>query len=169
MNQRNSSNVLIYLYLGAWDLVTSFGTNDPKEKTKKAVNLEPYLLFHKQDLFLTRFVRCVSCETWKHPKASQITHKRAKHPTNHPLISQKLYHFFPWRLFYAPQDFTCPSHARREMGAFFGVPPRFHILSSPMYDSLPSLIVDYNPSHKLLAQLHTLTKFLRRRGLAMLY
>ena len=55
------------------------------------------------------------------------------------------------------------------MGAFFGVPPRFHILSSPMYDSLPSLIVDYNPSHKLLAQLHTLTKFLRRRGLAMLY
>ena len=43
------------------------------------------------------------------------------------------------------------------MGAFFDVPPRFHILSSPMYDSLPSLIVDYNPSHKLLTQLHTLT------------
>ena len=58
---------------------------------------------------------------------------------------------------------------------FFDVPARFPILPSPMYNSLPCLIVDYNPSHKLLApshkllaQLRTVTKSLRRLGLAML-
>ena len=51
---------------------------------------------------------------------------------------------------------------------FFDVPARFPILPSPMYNSLPCLIVDYNPSHKLLAQLRTVTKSLRRLGLVML-
>ena len=39
------------------------------------------------------------------------------------------------------------------MAAFFYVPARLHILSSPVYNSLPSQIVDCNPSHKLLMQL----------------
>ena len=55
------------------------------------------------------------------------------------------------------------------MGAFFDVPARFRISPSPMYNSLPSLIVDYNPIHKLLTQVRTLTKFLRRLGLTVVH
>ena len=43
------------------------------------------------------------------------------------------------------------------MGAFFDIPARFCILPSPLHSSLPSLIADYNPSHKLLTQLRTST------------
>ena len=48
---------------------------------------------------------------------------------------------------------------------FSDVPARFHISPSPFHSSLPSLIVDYYSSHKLLTQLRTLTNFSRRLGL----
>ena len=99
---------------------------------------------------------------------SQTTNKSAKYPKKHPLISQKLHRFFfPEDIFYELKYFLCPSYARREMGAFFDLPARFRISPSPMYSSLPSLIVDYNRIHKLLTQLRTLTKCLRRLGLTM--
>ena len=52
---------------------------------------------------------------------------------------------------------------------FFNIPARFHISRSLLDSSLESLIADYNPSHKLLTQLQTLTNFLRKLGLAMLH
>ena len=55
------------------------------------------------------------------------------------------------------------------MGAFFDVPARFRISPPPIYNSLPSVIVEYNPSHKLLTQLRTFTKSSRRLGLAMVH
>ena len=60
--------------------------------------------------------------------------------------------------------------ARKEiLMHFFDVSARLRISPSPLHSSLPSLIVDYNPSHKLLTQLQTLTNFLRRLGLTMLH
>ena len=114
----------------------------------------------------------VSCKTRNHPQTSQTTHKPAKPPTNHsqtsqntlklakyetnhPLISQKLHHFFHEDTFCEPQHFPCLSRAKRELGAFFDVPARFRISPSPLHNSLPSLIADYNPSNKLLTQLQT--------------
>ena len=104
-----------------------------------------------------------------HPQTSKTTLKPVKYQTNHPLISQKLHRFFPEDIFYQPQHFPCPSRARREVGAFFDVPTRFRISPSLLHSSLPSLIADYNPSHKFLTQLRTLTNFLRRLGLTMLH
>ena len=43
-----------------------------------------------------------------------------------------------------------PTRARREMGTFFYILAIFRILSSPLHSSLPFLMADYNPSHKLL-------------------
>ena len=104
----------------------------------------------------------------KQPNHPQTTHKPAKYQTNNSLISQKSHRFFPKDTFYEAQHFLCPSRARREIGAFFDVPARFCISPSPLHCSLPSLIARYNPSHKLLTQLRTLTNFLRRLGLTML-
>ena len=73
---------------------------------------------------------------------SQTTHKSAKYPKNHPLTAKNCIVFFPEDIFYELQHFPCPSYTRREMGAFFDVPARFRISPSPMYNSLPSLIVD---------------------------
>ena len=49
----------------------------------------------------------------------------------------------------------CPSHARREMDAFFYVLVRFRISRSPVHSSLLSLIADYNPNHRLFTQTMT--------------
>ena len=55
------------------------------------------------------------------------------------------------------------------MSACFDVCAKFSILRSPLNSSLPFLIVDYNPRHKLSTQLQALTNFLRRLGLTVLY
>ena len=110
----------------------------------------------------------VSCNSRNPPQISQTTPKPAKYQTNHPLISQKLHCFFPEDIFYKPH-FLCPSRARREIGALFDIPARFRILSSPLHSFLPSLIADYNPSHKLWTQLGILTNFLRILGLTILH
>ena len=99
----------------------------------------------------------------------RTTLKPANYQTNHLLISQKSHRYFPEDIFYEPQHFPCPSRAKREIGAFFDVPARFRISPYPLHSSLPCLIADYNPSHKLLTQLRTLTNFLRRLGLTMLH
>ena len=88
-----------------------------------------------------------------YPQTIQTTLKPAKYQTNHSLISQKSHLFFPEDIFYQPQHFPCPSCMRREIGAFLDVPARFRISPSPLHSFLPSLIADYNPSHKLLTQL----------------
>ena len=76
--------------------------------------------------------------------------------------------YFLEDIFYDQQQFPCPSRVKREIDAFFYVPARFRISPCPLHSSLPSLIADYNPSHKLLTQLRTLMNFLRRLGLTML-
>ena len=43
--------------------------------------------------------------------------------------------------------------------SFFDIATRCCIPSSPLHSFLPSLIADYNPSHKLLIQLRTCNKF----------
>ena len=48
--------------------------------------------------------------------------------------------------------FTHPAREEKWVHSF-NIPARFRILSSPLHSSLPSLIADYNPSHKLLTQL----------------
>ena len=105
----------------------------------------------------------------KHPQTSQI-------PANHPLISQKLHPSFPayrtQELQHLPHHIIWPFYpfcARREMGAFFYIHARFSTSLSPLHSSLQSLIADYNPSHKLLTQLQTLTNFSRRLWLMMLH
>ena len=106
----------------------------------------------------------------KHPWTSQTTHKPAKYQTNDPpLTSQKLHCFFPEDIFYELQYFLRPSRARRKTSTFFYVCATFHILSSPLHNSLSSLTADYNPSHKLSTQLWTLTNFSWRLGLTMLH
>ena len=97
-----------------------------------------------------------------HPQTNQIP---SKSPTNHP----KSHHFFTEDIFYEPQHFPWPSHARRVVGGFFYVSARFRISPFPLNSSLPSLIADYNPIHKLLTQLQTLMNFLRRLELTMLH
>ena len=105
-----------------------------------------------------------------HPQTSQTTHKPAKYQTNHLLISQKSHRYFREDISYEPQHFLCLSRAIRDIDSlFFNVSAGFRIFSSPLHSSLPSLIVDYNPSRKLLTQLRTLTNFLRRLGLTMLH
>ena len=100
----------------------------------------------------------------------QITNKPAKYQTNDPpLTSQKLHCFFPEDIFYELQYFLRPSRARRKTSTFFYVCATFHILSSPLHNSLSSLTADYNPSHKLSTQLWTLTNFSWRLGLTMLH
>ena len=54
-----------------------------------------------------------------HPQISQTPHKPAKYHTNHSLICKKSHHFFPEDIFYEPQHFPRPSHARREIGGCF--------------------------------------------------
>ena len=110
-----------------------------------------------------------------HPQTSQTSHKPAKHQSNHPLISQKLHPFFLKKFFiirfkfrtHEPQHLCpheiqhfYPSCTRREMGAFFYIPARFHIPSSSLHSSLPSLTADCNSSHKLSTQLQTFRKSL---------
>ena len=70
-----------------------------------------------------------------------------------------------------PAHFPSPSLAKWEVDAFFGVPAIFCISLFPLalHSSLPSLIADHNPSHKLLTQSRTSTNFLRRLGLTMLH
>ena len=129
----------------------------------------------------------VSCKFRNNPQTSQTTHKSptnhrqttqkpVKPPTNHPQTSQTTHKpatnqpkiAFHEDNSYEPQLFPCPSGTKREMGAFFDVPARFRISPSPLHNSLPSLIADYNPSHKLLTQLRTLTNFFRRLRLKIL-
>ena len=43
--------------------------------------------------------------------------------------------------------------AREEKWVHFDISARFRFPPSPLNSSLPSLIADYNPSHKLLTQL----------------
>ena len=59
-----------------------------------------------------------------------------------------------------------PARKEKQMH-FIDVPARFRISPSPLHSSLPSLIADYNPSHKLLTQQRTLTNFLRRLVLTL--
>ena len=54
------------------------------------------------------------------------------------------------------------------MCTFLVITATLRILLFPLHSSLPSLISDYNPSHKLLTQLRMLTNFLRRLKLRML-
>ena len=54
-----------------------------------------------------------------HPQTRQTTLKPAKYQRNHPVIGQKSHCFLTEDIFYEPQHFPCPSHARREMDAFF--------------------------------------------------
>ena len=111
----------------------------------------------------------VGCKTRDQLQTSQTILKPVKYQTNYLLISQKSHCFFPENIFYEAQHFPCPSRVGREIGAFFYVPARFCISSSLLHSSLPSLIVDYNPNHKLLTQLRTLANFLRRLGFTMLH
>ena len=46
--------------------------------------------------------------------------------------------------------------------SFFDIATRFCIPPSPLHSFLPSLIADYNPSHKLLIQLRTFNKFFEK-------
>ena len=97
--------------------------------------------------------------------------------TNHILFSLKT--FFMIRYKFRTQELQhlqpheiqplYPSLARWKMSAFFYIPARFHIPASPLNSSLPSVIEDYNPSHKLLTKLQTLTNFSRRLKLTMLH
>ena len=66
-------------------------------------------------------------------------------------------------------NFLAHSTGEEKRVHFSDVPARFRILPSPFHNSLPSLIVDYYSSHKLLTQLRTLTNFSRRLGLAILH
>ena len=52
---------------------------------------------------------------------------------------------------------------------FLVIPARLRILFFRLHSSLPYLIANYNPSHKLLTQLRMLTNFLRRLKLTMLH
>ena len=119
-------------------------------------------------LSVTTFLS-VSCKTRRHLQTSQTTLKPAKYQTNHLLIGQKLHCYFPEYIFDTPQHFPCPSRAKKKIDAFFDVSGRFRISPSPLHSSLPSLIADYNSSHKLLTQLQTLMNFLRRIGLTLLH
>ena len=60
-----------------------------------------------------------------------------------------------------PQEpnICCPMKKRN--GCIFYVPARFHI-SPSLHSSLPSLIANYNPSHKLLTQWQALTNCSKR-------
>ena len=62
-----------------------------------------------------------------------------------------------------------PNPCEKRNGCIFYIPTRFRILSSPLHSSLPSLIAGYNPRHKSLMQLRTLTNFLRRLGLTTIH
>ena len=94
------------------------------------------------------------------PKQPQTTCKPAKPPRyksntkQQRLISQKSHLFFPWRHFLWTTTFSLPILCKKRNGCiFFYVPARFHILPSPLHNSLPSINEDYNPSHKLLTKL----------------
>ena len=115
-----------------------------------------------------------------YPQTNQTTHKPLTNQPNHPQTSQipnksstdqsKIALFFPWKHFLWSATFSLPiPRGKRNRCIFFNVPARFCISSSPLHSSLPSLIVDYNPSHKLLTQLRTLANFLRRLRLTMLH
>ena len=96
------------------------------------------------------------------PRTSQTTHKASKPHTNQPKIAS----FFYLKTFFMNRNIFLVHSAREEKWVHFSdVPARFRISPSPFHSSLPSLIVDYYSSHKLLTQLRTLTNFSRRLGL----
>ena len=156
----------------------------------KKLHIKTYRLSKKKDILeiLSFYFLCrtkiyykmlaVNFETTHKPAKPptnhpQTTDKPPRHQSNHPQITHKPATNQPKIAFhednsYEPQLFPCPSCTKREMGAFFDVPARFRISPSPLYNSLPSLIADYNPSHKLLTQLRTLTNFFRRLRLKIL-
>ena len=118
-----------------------------------------------------------------HPEDNQ-THKQTKYLKNEPVISKKFPPSFHERIVYDYVEIQGPETAtfvpsqnmallhilqEKRNECIFNICVKFCILHSPLNSSLPFLIVDYNPTHKLLTQLQVLTNFLRRLGLALLH
>ena len=139
---------------------------------------------------------CISCKIRNHPQSTQTTPKAQKPPTNYQQTSQathksplnqpnypqtsqisnkrptnqpKIALRFPWRHFLWTATFPSPFPCKKKNEYIFYVCATFHILSSPLHNSLSSLTADYNPSHKLSTQLWTLTNISWRLGLTMLH
>ena len=113
------------------------------------------------------------------PPTSQLVHSQTSQIPDKPPINLPKILSFPWRHFlwlginsepknrHICNPTICDRFANR--CSYFCVHSRFRISPSPLHCSLPSLIANYNPNHKLFTQLRTLTNFSRRLGHAMLH